>query len=83
MLVGNGDEIHLLVEDAETGILASEEIGMIFVVLLDLSIRPAEVVAREVSKVIEAATVEKAHEDLEPAHKDQPESQSDAVVKLV
>ena len=29
----NGDEIHLLLEDASAGVTASEEIGMIFVVL--------------------------------------------------
>ena len=33
----NGDEIHLLVEDKSAGITYAEEIGMIFVVLQDMS----------------------------------------------
>lgn len=37
MLLKNGDEIHLLVEDSEAGIAFTEEIGMIFVVLHDMS----------------------------------------------
>ena len=34
----NGDEIHLLMESEESGIQRHEEIGMIFVVLRDLSV---------------------------------------------
>ena len=35
MRLVNGDEIHLLAEDGTAGIVAEEEIGMIFVVLED------------------------------------------------
>ncbi len=42
MLLKNGDEIHLLVEDKEAGIAFTEEIGMIFVVLHDMSIAPVK-----------------------------------------
>ena len=42
MLLKNGDEIHLLVEDKEAGIAFTEEIGMIFVVLQDMSVSVKE-----------------------------------------
>ena len=35
----NGDEIYLLVEDTSAGITAQDEIGMVFVVLQDISLQ--------------------------------------------